>query len=313
MEKRRLGQSELQTAPLILGGNVFGWTVDETRSFELLDAFVNEGFNCIDTADVYSRWKPGNSGGESESIIGKWMKSRGNRSRVLIATKAGADMGEGRTLRKKYIVQAAEASLRRLQTGYIDLYQSHWDDPETPVEETLDAYRQLMEQGKVRVIGASNFSPERLAAALEASEKKQLPRYQTFQPRYNLYDREEFEKKYASFCSREQISVIPYYGLASGFLTGKYRSEQDLSKSTRGEGVRKYLTPRGFRILQALDTAAENRNTRPATIALAWLAAKITAPIASATSTGQLKELTKAAVLPLDRETMDLLDSASAW
>jgi aryl-alcohol dehydrogenase-like predicted oxidoreductase len=314
MEKRRLGNSELEIAPFVLGGNVFGWTIDEKISFTVLDAFVEAGFNFIDTADSYSTWKAGNKGGESETIIGNWMKSRNNRHQVLIATKVGSDMGQGKNLKKKYILEEVEASLKRLQTDHIDLYQSHWDDLNTPVEEPLEAYQQLIQQGKVRVIGASNFLRERLSEALKASANG-LPRYHTFQPRYNLYDREEFEKEYEQICLNENLGVIPYYGLASGFLTGKYRSENDLSKSARGEGVRKYLTSRGFRILDALDNIAKQYDTTSAAIALAWLIATpaITAPIASATSAEQLHELTKAAEIKLDKEAMEKLTKASAY
>lgn len=315
MEKRKLGQSELETAPFTLGGNVFGWTIDEPTSFEVLDAFTGAGFNLIDTADVYSAWKPGNKGGESETIIGNWIKKRGNRNGVLIATKGGGDMGEGKTLRKDYILRAAEASLKRLQTDHIDLYQSHWDDTSTPVEETLEAYAQLIQQGKVRVIGASNFSAARLTEALDAADQKTLPRYQTFQPRYNLYDRADYEQQYEQLCLDRQLGVIPYYGLASGFLTGKYRSEQDLSKSARGGGVKAYLNDRGLRILGALDEVAKQYQVQPATIALAWLIARpsITAPIASATSVQQLQDLTKAAEIKLDQEAIRKLDEASKW
>ena len=313
MEKRKLGRSALEVAPFTLGGNVFGWTIDEPASFNVLDAFTGEGFNFIDTADVYSNWKPGNKGGESETIIGSWLKKRGSRNDVLIATKGGGDMGEGKNLRKEYILRAAEASLKRLQTDHIDLYQSHWDDVNTPVEETLEAYRQLIEQGKVRVIGASNFSAARLTEALDAAGNG-LPRYESFQPRYNLYDRAEYEKEYQQICVDRQVGVIPYYGLASGFLTGKYRSEADLSKSARGGGIKNYLNDRGLRILDALDAAAKKYNVQPATIALAWLMTRpgITAPIASATSTEQLQDLVKATRIQLDEETISELDKASS-
>jgi len=313
MEKRKLGRSPLEVVPFTLGGNVFGWTIDEPASFNVLDAFTGEGFNFIDTADVYSNWKPGNKGGESETIIGNWLKKRGRRNDVLIATKGGGDMGEGKNLRKEYILRAAEASLKRLQTDHIDLYQSHWDDVNTPVEETLEAYQQLISQGKVRVIGASNFSAPRLTQALDAAGNS-LPRYESFQPRYNLYDRAEYEKEYEQICIGRQVGVIPYYGLASGFLTGKYRSEADLSKSARGGGVKSYLTERGLRILDALDAAAKKYNVQPATIALAWLMARpgITAPIASATSVEQLQDLVKAARIQLDEETISELDKASS-
>lgn len=316
MEKRQLGQSDLKVAPLTLGGNVFGWTIDEARSFEVLDGFVAAGFNLIDTADVYSRWAPGNSGGESETIIGNWMKARGNRKDVIIATKVGADMGQGKKdLSRSYILKAAEDSLRRLQTDHIDLYQTHWDDDTTPVEETLDAYQQLIKEGKVRWIGASNLSPARLIASLKASEEQGLPRYQTFQPHYNLYVRDQFERELEQICLDQKLGVINYYSLASGFLTGKYRSKEDLSKSARGVGVAGYLDERGFKILAALDEVAARYQTQPASVAIAWLIARpsVTAPIASATSTAQLQDLVAAANLALDTDAISLLDEASAW
>jgi aryl-alcohol dehydrogenase-like predicted oxidoreductase len=315
MEKRRLGNSELEIAPFALGSNVFGWTIDEKTSFQVLDAFLGAGFNFIDTADSYSTWVPGNKGGESERIIGKWFKSRGNRDKVFIATKVGSDMGQGKSLKKKYILEEVETSLRRLQVNRIDLYQSHWDDLSTPVEETLEAYQQLITQGKVRVIGASNFGKERLQQALAASKNSGLPRYETFQPRYNLYDREEFEREYEQICLSESISVIPYYGLAMGFLSGKYRSEDDLAQSARGKGVKSYLNPRGWKILDALERIADRYSTTPATIALAWLIARpsITAPIASATSVQQLEQLVKAASIALDEQAVRELNDASAY
>lgn len=316
MEKRQLGQSDLNVAPLTLGGNVFGWTIGEARSFEILDGFTAAGFNLIDTADVYSRWAPGNEGGESETIIGNWMKARGNRDQVIIATKVGADMGKGKKdLSRSYILQAAEDSLRRLQTDHIDLYQTHWDDDTTPVEETLEAYQQLIKEGKVRWIGASNLSPERLLASLQASEQQGLPRYQSFQPHYNLYVRDQFEKTLEQICLDHQLGVINYYSLASGFLTGKYRSEADLSKSPRGGGVKEYLNPRGYKILAALDEVAARYATQPASVAIAWLIARpsVTAPIASATSTAQLQDLVAAAQLQLDADAIALLNEASAW
>lgn len=314
MERRALGQSGIQIAPLILGSNVFGWTVGEPAAFGVLDAFVASGFNCIDTADSYSTWVPGNRGGESETIIGKWIKARGNRSKVVIATKVGSQMGPGKKgLSKSYILRAAEDSLRRLQTDYIDLYQTHRDDPETPVEETLQAYDLLAKGGKVRVIGASNMSTERLSASLGASKSTGYPRYQSMQPHYNLCERAGFEKELGPFCLAENIAVIPYFPLAAGFLTGKYRSEQDLSKSARGAGLRKYLNERGFRILAALDEVAGRQMAPPAAIALAWLLARpgITAPIVSATSTRQWEELARAPGIRLDTSAMEILDSAS--
>ena len=316
MQKRQLGQSGLQVAPLAFGGNVFGWTIDEATSFTLLDAFTGAGFNLVDTADVYSRWKPGNKGGESETIIGNWVRSRGNRDKVIIATKVGSDMGQGKKdISKKYILEAVEASLQRLQTDYIDLYQTHWDDDTTPVEETLEAYAQLVKEGKVRWIGASNLSPARLKASLEASARHGYPRYETFQPHYNLYEREIFEKELEQICVENQLGVINYWARAAGFLTGKYRTEADLDKSPRGAGVKKYLDPRGLGILSALDEVAARYNTTPATVALAWLIARpsVTAPIASATNLKQLDSLVAAAALTLDTAAIELLNQASAW
>ncbi len=316
MEYRQLGNTDLKVAPLTFGGNVFGWTVDEETSFELLDGFTAAGFNLIDTADVYSKWKPGNSGGESETIIGNWIKERGNRSDVIIATKVGADMGLGdKRLSKKYILQEVEASLKRLQTNYIDLYQTHFDDADTPIEETLEIYQQLIKEGKVRCIGASNLSPERLKASLEISKKSGYPTYQTFQPQYNLMEREVFEKELEAICVANNLGVINYFSLASGFLTGKYRTEADFTKSARGGGVKKYLDEKGLKILAALDKVAAELNTTPASVAIAWLIARpsITSPIASATNLGQLKALIDAAELDLSKEAIDLLDAASAW
>lgn len=316
IEKRELGRSAIHTRPLAFGGNVFGWTVDEQRSFELLDAFVNAGFDLIDTADSYSTWVPGNKGGESETIIGNWMKARGNRNNVIVATKVGSDMGQGKKdLSKKWIMTAAEDSLRRLQTDHIDLYQSHWDDLDTPVDETLEAYSRLVEQGKVRVIGASNLSAERLVESLKSSESNGWPVYQTLQPQYNLYDREPFESEYEQICIDNSLGVINYYSLASGFLSGKYRSKADLQKSPRGGGVEKYLDERGLRILSALDEVANKYETTPASISIAWLQARpsVTAPIASATSVEQLASLVKATELDLDEMSIVKLNEASEW
>ncbi len=314
MEKRQLGNSGIEVAPLALGANVFGWTIDEQTSFKILNAFTDAGFNLIDTADVYSRWKAGNIGGESETIIGNWMKQRGNRDKVIVATKVGSDMGEGKTLKKNYILKAVDASLKRLQTDHIDLYQSHFDDLSTPVEEIIDAFSELVKQGKVRAIGASNLSAERLKESVEYSERAGLPRYETLQPLYNLYDREVFEKEFQPYCLEKNISVINYYSLASGFLTGKYRSETDLSKSARGGGNKKYLNERGFKILKALDEVAEKYKSTPATISLAWLMAQptIAAPIASATNTKQLDHLIAAVGLTLDSDALEQLTTASA-
>jgi aryl-alcohol dehydrogenase-like predicted oxidoreductase len=316
MKSRRLGNSGLEVSPLAFGGNVFGWTVDEKKSFALLDAFVDAGFNFIDTADVYSKWFPGNKGGESETILGRWIQGSGKRGKVIIATKVGMEMGPGKKgLSKAYILQAVEDSLHRLQTDYIDLYQSHTDDAETPMEETFEAYARLIQQGKVRAIGASNFSPERLRLALQISEQKGYPSYQSLQPFYNLYDRAEYETKIESLCLEKGLSVISYFSLASGFLTGKYRSEKDLTGSARAQRVGKYLNERGFRILEALDRVAEQRGSTPATVSLAWLMARpsITAPIASATSIEQMHDLIKAPELGLDHSEIKLLNQASAY
>ena len=315
MKKRKLGNSGLELPSLALGGNVFGWTIDEPTSFQVLDAFAAAGFNFVDTADMYSTWKPGNKGGESETILGNWMKKGGNRRKVLIATKVGMDMGAGKKgLSKDYILRAAEASLRRLQTDYIDLYQAHTDDATVPLQETLEAFGQLVKQGKVRAIGVSNYTAPRLSEALEVSRKHGLPRYESLQPLYNLYDRADYEATLEPVCRENGIGVIPYYSLASGFLTGKYRSEADLAKSPRGEGVKKYLNARGFRILEALDQTATKYNSTPAQVSLAWLLTKptVTAPIASATNVTQLQELLEATNLQLDRESIELLDRASA-
>ncbi|RNI27469.1 aldo/keto reductase [Rufibacter immobilis] len=316
MKKHTLGKSGIEVAPLAFGGNVFGWTIDEKTSFQLLDAFTDAGFNLIDTADGYSVWVPGNTGGESETIIGNWLKSRGNRDQVVIATKVGWEIGPNQKgLKKDYIMSRVEESLRRLQTDYIDLYQSHVDDASTPFEETLEAYDQLIKAGKVRAIGASNISASRLKQALETSQQHQLPTYQSLQPEYNLYSRQDFEKELEPLCLEEGIGVICYYSLASGFLTGKYRSEDDLNKSQRGGGVKRFLNERGYRILSALDLVAAKHNANPAQVSLAWLMARpsITAPIASATSLAQLEDLTKAAHLELSQEDIAALDEASAY
>lgn len=314
MQKRKLGGSALEVSALVLGGNVFGWTADEATSFKLLDAFVAAGGNCVDTADTYSRWVPGHQGGESETVIGKWTKQRGNRDKVLIATKVGMEMGPDRKgLKKAYIVQAVEGSLKRLQTDYIDLYQSHKDDPDTPVEETLETYAQLVKQGKVRAIGASNFGPDRLAESLKVSRQRGWPAYQSLQPHYNLCERAGYERDLEPLCREAGLGVIPYFSLAAGFLTGKYRSEADLAKSPRGQGVKKYLDARGLCILDALDQVAKQTASTPTAVALAWLLARpsITAPIASATSPAQLDMLIAGTRLQLDASAVALLDRAS--
>ena len=285
MQMRKLGNSGVEVSSLALGGNVFGWTADEAMSFKLLDAYVAAGGNFIDTADTYSRWAPGHQGGESETVIGKWLKQRADRAKIVIATKVGAEMGPDRKgLKQAYILQSVEQSLRRLQTDYIDLYQSHRDDADTPVEETLAAYAELVAKGKVRVIGASNFTAERLAESLQASRQHGWPLYQSLQPHYNLCERADYERNLEALCLREGLGVIPYFSLAAGFLTGKYRTEADLAKSPRGQGVKKYLNERGLRILAALDSVAKQYSSTPASVAIAWLIARpsVTAPIASA-------------------------------
>jgi aryl-alcohol dehydrogenase-like predicted oxidoreductase len=313
--KPLLGNSGLEVEPLALGGNVFGWTGREADGFEILDAFVSAGFNLIDTADVYPKWVPGNQGGESEVMIGNWLKQSGKRHEVVIATKVGMEMGPNRKgLSKEYIKRAAEDSLRRLQTDYIDLYQSHEDDPQTPLEETLEAFSELIDQGKVRAIGASNYTADRLTEALNVSRSLGLARYESLQPLYNLYDRAVYEDELEPLCVREGLGVIPYFSLAAGFLTGKYRSEDDLSQSARAGTVKKYLNERGFGILNALDQVAQRFHSTPARVALAWVIARpsITAPIASATSLAQLNDLIEATRLQLDQESIELLNQASA-
>jgi aryl-alcohol dehydrogenase-like predicted oxidoreductase len=315
MDKRLLGSTGLAVAPLAFGGNVFGWTVDEATAFRLLDAFVGAGFNLIDTADSYSRWVPGHVGGESETIIGRWIAQRGRHDDVVIATKVGSDMGLGyKCLRRDCIMQAVEQSLGRLQVDAIDLYQSHWDDDKTPQDETLEAYARLIQQGKVKAIGASNHTAERLAQALAVSREHDYPRYATLQPLYNLVERTSFEGDLQALCMRERLGVIPYFSLAAGFLTGKYRSAADFAKSPRGPGMEKHHNPRGLRILGALDAVAERCRATPAQVALAWLIARpgVTAPIASATSLAQLTELVAATRLELDADALRTLEQASA-
>jgi aryl-alcohol dehydrogenase-like predicted oxidoreductase len=318
MHFRPLGRSGLATAPLVFGGNVLGWTADEATSFRLLDAFVDGGFNTIDTADVYSRWASGHSGGESETVLGNWLRASGKRHRVLVATKVGKPMGDeasGRCgLSRRWIRQAVEDSLRRLQTDHIDLYQSHEDDAAVPLEETLGAFAELMREGKVRAIGASNFSATRLSEALATSKRLGLPRYETLQPLFNLADRAPFEAGLQPLCLAEGLGVINFFGLARGFLTGKYRSEADLGKSPRGAGVKAYLDERGRRILAALDAVAAAQRATPAQVALAWQLVQpgITAPIVSATSVAQWQELSGAAQLALSAAQIEQLTQASA-
>ena len=311
---RELGHSGIKVGVLAFGGNVFGWTADEATSFRLLDAFVAGGGNLIDTANSYSRWVTGHVGGESETVIGKWIARRGHHDDVVIATKVGSDMGQGgKCLRRDYILRAVDESLRRLNVDAIDLYQSHWDDETTSFDETLDAYSRLIAQGKVKAIGASNLTADRLAQALDAAARAGLPRYESLQPLYNLYDRDTFEGPLRDVCLREDIGVITYFSLAAGFLTGKYRSEADYAKSARGPGMKKYLNPRGLRILDALDDVAGRLHATPAQVSLAWLMAQpgVTAAIASATSLAQLDDLLAATRLALDELDMRQLDEAS--
>jgi aryl-alcohol dehydrogenase-like predicted oxidoreductase len=315
MKMRKLGNTGMEISPLMLGGNVFGWTADESASFRLLDQFVDSGFNAIDTADVYSKWAAGHTGGESEHVIGDWIKRSGKRNKIFLATKVGMEMaGFGKGLSKSHILSSADASLKRLQTDYIDLYQSHIDDPETPLEETLGAYAELIQQGKVKAIGASNHKAERLALALETSRKHGLPEYQTLQPNYSLMDREEFENDLRPLCQKENLGVISYFPLAGGFLTGKYRSEKDTEGKARARNVTKYLNDRGFKILAALDQVAAKYKTTPAQISLAWVRSRpgITAPIASATNLDQLQDLLASVGLELDAGSVQLLDEASS-
>ncbi|ACL60683.1 aldo/keto reductase [Methylobacterium nodulans] len=314
MQLRPLGRSGLSVPPLCFGGNVFGWTADEPTSFALLDRLLEQGFTFIDTADVYSRWVPGHSGGESETILGRWFRDRGSRDRIVLATKVGMEMGEGRKgLRAAYIERAVEESLRRLQTDRIDLYQSHVDDPETPIEETLAAYDRLIRAGKVRAIGASNFSAARLQEALDVAARTGLPRYESLQPEYSLAAREGYEAELEPLCRREGIGVISYFSLAAGFLTGKYREAGAAAGRAREVRVAPYLNPKGFALLRELDAVAEAHGATPAQVAIAWLVARpgLTAPIASATSLAQLDELIAGARLSLDPAAIARLDAAS--
>lgn len=312
MKKITIKNTDLDIAPINFGGNVFGWTLDEKESFDILDAFVAEGFNFVDTADTYSWWVNG-VGGQSETIIGKWMKNRNNREKMVIATKVGSETKEhGFDISKRHILKSVDESLQRLGTDYIDLYYTHFDDKITPIEETLSAYDEIIKAGKVRYIAASNLSPERLRASFEVAEKNNLPKYVALQPHYNLMERSSFENDYAPLVEQYQLSTFPYWSLAAGFLTGKYRNESDLSKSARGEGVRKYLNATGLNVLTALDTIALKYDTQPASVALAWLLANplITAPIVSATSKNQLKTLFDAPKICLDHEDLKLLNEA---
>lgn len=313
MEKRKIKNTDLTIAPINFGGNVFGWTLDEKQSFDILDRFTEAGFNFIDTADTYSWWVNG-KGGQSEEIIGKWMKSRNNRNDIVLATKVGSQTKEhGFDISRKHILKSIDESLQRLQTDHIDLYYTHFDDDATPVEETLSAYDEIIKAGKVRYIAASNLSPERLKASFDAAEKNNLPKYVALQPHYNLVEREGFEQNYAPLAEQFDLSVFPYWSLAAGFLTGKYRDEADLAKSARGEGVRKYLNPKGLEVLKALDQVSTKHNTTQGTVSLAWLLSNplITAPIVSATSASQLETVFNAPKLVLDQEDIDLLNKAS--
>jgi aryl-alcohol dehydrogenase-like predicted oxidoreductase len=316
MKHRPLGRSGLTVPPLCFGCNIFGWTVDEISSFRLLDAALEHGLTFLDTADVYSRWVAGHSGGESENIIGKWMKARGNRDRIILATKVGMDMGNGNVgLKPDYIALAVEDSLRRLQTDYIDLYQSHKDDETTPQEETLAAYDRLIKAGKVRAIGASNFSAERLKSALDVSKATGLPRYESMQPEYSLVERSSYEGALQHVCEENDVGVITFFSLAAGFLTGKYRSEADFGKSPRGaRSVPKYMNSRGMRILACLDEIAAETRAEPAAVALAWLMTRpaVTAPIASATKPEHVASLVVATKLLLTKSQIERLDTASA-
>jgi aryl-alcohol dehydrogenase-like predicted oxidoreductase len=315
MKKIKIGQTNLEVAPFNLGGNVFGWTLDEQKSFEILDAFVEAGFNFIDTADMYSYWVDGGPGGQSETIIGNWMKARGNREQMIIATKAGGPTGVKDEIdaSRKHLMESVDKSLERLQTDYIDLYYLHYDDKKTPVSETLEAFAEMVKSGKVKHIAVSNISPARLKESLEYSIQNKLPKYEVFQPLYNLVERKTYETDYAPIVAEYGLTVFPYSALASGFLSGKYRSEADFNKSPRGQGASNYLNEKGIGVLNALDQIAEKHNTVPATVALSWLSAQpnIGGPIASATSTQQLQQILSAATLNLEESDLKLLNDAS--
>ena len=314
MNKKKLGRTDLYIPPVVFGGNVFGWTLDENESFNILDEAFEKGFTMIDTADSYSHWASGNSGGESEAIIGKWMKRRGLRKEITLATKVGSNPGKkGRDVSKKYILQAAEDSLQRLQTDHIDLYFTHWDNEETPVEETLSAYEQLIREGKIGHIGASNLSPDRIRSSLKASTENSLPRYEVLQPEYSLVERSKFENQYRELCSEFELGAVSYFSLASGFLSGKYRKEEDLQDRERKDMVKSYLNEKGFKTLQVLDEISRDRSVSNAAVALAWIIQRpqITAPIASATKSSHLKAFEQAINLKLSEEEMDRLNEVS--
>lgn len=316
MDYKKLGTTALEVPSIIFGGNVFGWTIDEKESFRILDKLFEKGFNMIDTADSYSHWAKGNSGGESEAIIGKWMKERGNRDKMVIATKVGSNPGkDGRDISKEYILQAAEDSLRRLQTNYIDLYFTHWDDDKTPVEETLEAYQKLIDEGKIRYIGSSNISNERLKASLEASEKNDLPKYEVSQPEYSLMERGKFEGELHDICLRNNMGVTSYFSLASGFLTGKYSSEEDIEGRDREKFLQEYFNEKGQEVLRALKVVAAHHNISQAAVALRWVMQRpgITAPIASATRPEHLNSFEEAININLTPEEMEKLNEASTW
>ena len=316
MENRKLANSDLMISPITFGGNVFGWTLDEEQSFKILDGFIGAGFNCIDTADTYARWVPGNKGGESETIIGNWLKKTGKRKDIIISTKVGGDVGSGKKdLSKNHIKQGVEDSLKRLQTDYIDLYQAHYDDLETPVAEIMTAFNDLIKEGKVRYIGASNLSAERIKESNDFARKNDLQPYVSLQPLYNLYERQKFESEYLKVVVEEEMAVLPYYSLASGFLTGKYRSEADFEKSTRGKSVGKFLNERGKRILKAMDLVAEEQGVALSEIALSWLMHKpsVTSPIASVTNDKQLQQLINSIRIELNNKQRSVLDEASRY
>lgn len=316
MENRKLANSDLMISPITFGGNVFGWTLDEEQSFKILDGFIGAGFNCIDTADTYARWVPGNKGGESETIIGNWLKKTCKRKDIIISTKVGGDVGSGKKdLSKNHIKQGVEDSLKRLQTDYIDLYQAHYDDLETPVAEIMTAFNDLIKEGKVRYIGASNLSAERIKESNDFARKNDLQPYISLQPLYNLYERQKFESEYLKVVIEEEMAVLPYYSLASGFLTGKYRIEADFEKSTRGKSVGKFLNERGRRILKAMDLVAEEQGVALSEIALSWLMHKpsVTSPIASVTNDKQLQQLINSIRIELNNKQRSVLDEASRY